>query len=386
MRIRFLKFGGPYWPIFVFVSGFIIIYCRLYRSGWAISTIRQHPVELLHARAELRFKNLLERQSSTPEQAGVEYRRRYGRAPPPGFDKWVEYALARGSPIIDDFDILEEGIAPFYRMGPHHIKDLMRRAAETGSDGLGLCMFEDGGFAANDNCHDDWTNDMMVALGDAALRLPNVTILLNFQDEPTILPSSLDDDSTISFNSFDHQSIRPLVQAACDRIGPRSARNEAGTVQTYGLPFVQDIHQEKDICAHPEYAGMHGLFVAPDTFRQMPVRIPLLSAGAPHPSPISSFRRLSIHGSRIDMPPRRTRGGRRKECRVLGRQYDRKPRNSRRVIMAFVSPAEARGPGNEQGAARVHIPQGVVWLLQAIQVCIARRFVIPHPANRCNTV
>ncbi len=162
----------------------------------------------------------------------------------------------------------------------------------------------------------------MVALGDATLRVPNVTLLVNFLDEPAILPSSLDDDSAASWNRFYHESIGHLVRATCDRIGRRKGISRAETIQraetihTYGLPLVLNVEEEKDACAHPEYDGMHGLFIAPDTFRQMPVRMPILTAGAPHLLPISSFHRPSTHGRPTDMLPGQTSRGRRKRNAV----------------------------------------------------------------------
>jgi hypothetical protein len=47
-----------------------------------------HPVLLLMKEGEERFKQKLARQSKTFEQAVGEYRRRYGRSPPKGFDIW----------------------------------------------------------------------------------------------------------------------------------------------------------------------------------------------------------------------------------------------------------------------------------------------------------
>ena len=47
-----------------------------------------HPVHALIDNAEKRWKNLLERQSSTLDEAAQEYKRRYKRNPPAGFDAW----------------------------------------------------------------------------------------------------------------------------------------------------------------------------------------------------------------------------------------------------------------------------------------------------------
>jgi hypothetical protein len=47
-----------------------------------------HPIPELIQRAEEAWQTKLDKQSKTLEEAVAEYRRRYGRAPPRGFDHW----------------------------------------------------------------------------------------------------------------------------------------------------------------------------------------------------------------------------------------------------------------------------------------------------------
>ncbi|KAH8891960.1 hypothetical protein GQ53DRAFT_781659 [Thozetella sp. PMI_491] len=251
--------------------------------------LRQHPVELLHARAERQFLDLVSRQSTTPEEAAIHYTARYGRAPPPGYDKWVEYALAYGSPIIDDFDILYEGLDPFYSMSAQHIRGLTHRtmqlSQETDKGIFGICTFVDGEFTQGTNCKESWAGEMMMVLGDAALQVPNVDLFINFLDEPSVLPTALDDSSALTVINRDHRPLGKFVTAACNRVGRRILRtkNRDERIPTLGLPFVLDVDDEKDVCLHPSYTDMHGIFLSPDTFRHIPVRVPMLTAGAPHP-------------------------------------------------------------------------------------------------------
>lgn len=48
----------------------------------------RHPIFSLVERAEVQWQQKLNRQSKSLSEAFVEYQRRYGRKPPPGFDKW----------------------------------------------------------------------------------------------------------------------------------------------------------------------------------------------------------------------------------------------------------------------------------------------------------
>ncbi|PHH73337.1 hypothetical protein CDD80_3898 [Ophiocordyceps camponoti-rufipedis] len=52
-------------------------------------------------------------QSQSYEAARDEYHRRYKLQPPPGFEEWYKFALARGAAIIDEFDTIFKSISPF---------------------------------------------------------------------------------------------------------------------------------------------------------------------------------------------------------------------------------------------------------------------------------
>src|SRR4051812_41966915 len=87
-----------------------------------------HPVEHLHFAAAAQFEALLERQSTTLEDAVLEYKRRYSRNPPPGFHKWFKYAREHNSPIIDDYDDLMRSLEPFFKLSAAEVRRLMDRA------------------------------------------------------------------------------------------------------------------------------------------------------------------------------------------------------------------------------------------------------------------
>ncbi|KAJ5653659.1 hypothetical protein N7490_000662 [Penicillium lividum] len=53
------------------------------------------------------------------------------------------------------------------------------------------------------------------------------------------------------------------------------------TVNSFDLPFVQDISSTRDICKHPNYRNMHGLFMSPTSFRLIKGMVPVLSPGSP---------------------------------------------------------------------------------------------------------
>ena len=88
-----------------------------------------HPVDYLIADAEVQHKafTLQAMKSKTVIAASNVYRLRYGRDPPPRFDKWYDYAKHQSSIIIDDFDSIHEDLLPFWAMSPSAIR---RRVSE----------------------------------------------------------------------------------------------------------------------------------------------------------------------------------------------------------------------------------------------------------------
>lgn len=60
--------------------------------------------------------------SKTLGDATTEYRKRYGLPPPPNFDKWYEFATARDSVVIDNFDQIFDELLPFWGIAPSEIR------------------------------------------------------------------------------------------------------------------------------------------------------------------------------------------------------------------------------------------------------------------------
>ena len=86
-----------------------------------------HPIPKLMADAQTKFKKMLTRQSNTLAEAVEEYKRRYGRNPPKGFDEWFTFAKENGVKIIDEYDQLVRDLEPFWDMGG---EELRRRAVQ----------------------------------------------------------------------------------------------------------------------------------------------------------------------------------------------------------------------------------------------------------------
>lgn len=76
----------------------------------------EHPIPRLMADAERQFRALLSRQSHSLRGAVTEYKRRYGRNPPKGFDAWWRFVQKNKVKIIDEYDGLVSDLQPFWEM------------------------------------------------------------------------------------------------------------------------------------------------------------------------------------------------------------------------------------------------------------------------------
>jgi hypothetical protein len=79
-------------------------------------SVAEHPIPHLMDDAERRFRALLSRQSRSLRAAVKEYKRRYGRNPPKGFDEWWRFAQANKVKMIDEYDGLISDLQPYWGM------------------------------------------------------------------------------------------------------------------------------------------------------------------------------------------------------------------------------------------------------------------------------
>ncbi|TFK28272.1 hypothetical protein FA15DRAFT_678492 [Coprinopsis marcescibilis] len=79
--------------------------------------------------AETRYRTKLGSQSKTLKAAVTEYKRRYNRSPPLGFDDWWMFAERNEVKLVDEYDGLMEDLAPFWKLSG---KELRSRAAQAG--------------------------------------------------------------------------------------------------------------------------------------------------------------------------------------------------------------------------------------------------------------
>lgn len=177
-------------------------------------TTESHPIARLIAQAEETFKPVQSRQSTSLEDAVIEYRRRYKAPPPPNFDKWYKFAKNRGVQMIDEYDTIYHLLLPFWALEPVTIRERTREAIGF-DNALFAVMIRDGkvkkiseGGGDNAKWHRDAIRDMLKIF---VQYLPDMDLAFNIHDEPRVV--------------LQHDDLSRYVQIATDVSIPRAYNN-----------------------------------------------------------------------------------------------------------------------------------------------------------------
>lgn len=257
---------------------------RLAQSS-ALEHIDKHPVEVLIREAKTDFDVLLRNQSNTFPAAYAEYQRRYGFDPPRGFEEWYKFAQAHQSPIIDEFDIISDGIAPFLAMSGKEVLERMIQVYDQPDHELWSCAMS--GQPVQTQCsHHGRENDRNNAdfFNRITGRIPSsldLKFLLNHLDEPTVIipPQSQQANKPIITNVGGQRAWEALTKYCSSR--KTTSPDRKAPIETYGLPFVTNRKSAVDLCEHVEYSEMHGFLAMPESLRLTEGLVPVLSTGAP---------------------------------------------------------------------------------------------------------
>jgi len=231
--------------------------------------------------AVTRFNKMQARQSKTKEEAVAHYRTRYGRAPPPGFEDWVAFAFANNATIIDDYDRIEADLQPFRSLGLTQKQIYARMASAWDknrfvaqpSEALGHLTVKDGKLHLGDHLiQEDFTGTVRRVLDPIVSKLPDLTILYNWYDEPRlVLPSEKGgkpDSDIVEWEDYSHTSTWDVVRRPCETLSQ-------STSPRYTFP----LSEQKDVCTiSSSQRNRHGFYVAPANFHMTQDIFPMLSS------------------------------------------------------------------------------------------------------------
>lgn len=274
-----------------------------------------HPIAYLATEAEAKFQQMVDRQSKTLDEACAEYRRRYGREPPPYFDVWFETAQLNDVVLVDEFDSMMASLDPLWGV-PAAV--LRRRVEDAlGSDQTFMLRFEfnDHRLKYPSSRFGQWMSEQIYHwfTWDIKDTLPSsFTFAMNIMDEPNVvvphdvLESLAEDGARPGHGSGPSQGVEflelsnqtsDLVMSSCSSSPEQKSQSRSPKLSELG--FLSDVSLSKDICQFPNLRHLHGLLQSPESLNLTQTLVPIFSQGR-----LSCFQDLLIpspfYTSRLD--------------------------------------------------------------------------------------
>jgi hypothetical protein len=244
-----------------------------------------HPIELLHLSGKRKYDNMLSSQSKSVGAAITEYRRRYHRDPPQGFDRWAQLALDNDMLFIDEFDGMTKAFEPYRQVEPNVLAEILERVLDMNLDDLVVVKIENTEFTTSSdkfwNYHGEFLHDWLANPLFEGL-LPNVTIILNTFDEskvvidPKYAQPTLDQAADLDFTNLGKTHPWSKMTGNCHDTSSMPEMADAVAIN-----FVANLTQTQDICQHREYEKLHGFFNTPGNLNLAQLPVPLFSQARP---------------------------------------------------------------------------------------------------------
>lgn len=262
----------------------------------------EHPLAHIVHQAQQDFSDMLNRQSRTLEQATKEYIRRYGRKPPPNFDKWFELAAQYDFLLVDEFDRVTHALEPFWGVPPLVIRSIVQETLRMHFP-QDLSMFQIRGHAVNESTGHFFSRSMARLLQPGwANLLPDMTLVANAWDEPNVvIPRDVLDMAIQQARSSrgqqlseEESSAKPprfldlggqnpiedmILSCPADSPARNPVCNPPGPKDP--LPFVRNRTHSMDVCENCSIQRQLGLLMSPNTMRLTHSMVPVWSQSKP---------------------------------------------------------------------------------------------------------
>ncbi|RCI12369.1 hypothetical protein L249_0141 [Ophiocordyceps polyrhachis-furcata BCC 54312] len=273
-----------------------------------------HPIDKLMYDAQRSFAKLISSESKSLDEAAQAYRMRRGRHPPPGFDKWYEFARSHNALIVEDFfDQIYHDLEPFWDMDPLN----MRRQASQFEMTINI---RNGSATAGSDWF--WTQIWLKMVKEIQKYLPDMDIALNAMDEPRIvaawenvnkhvtkaaksrrlprarsvisdfqkLPDPNKAELAAKVPDIDWDETEPYWLIARRGCSPNSLARTKPLQTSFAEPpiinndyanqhlyrgYVSNYTKSNDICHQPDLQGLQGLLIKPLTTKATDVLFPL---------------------------------------------------------------------------------------------------------------
>ncbi|KAF2786759.1 glycosyltransferase family 90 protein [Melanomma pulvis-pyrius CBS 109.77] len=260
-----------------------------------------HPIDYLMKKAYGTYRTLLEKQTTNLPSATAAYRSRRGRHPPPGFDRWFQYAKEHDAVIVEEFfDQIYHDLNPFWGV---HAKQIRQQAKHFSQ----VISVRNGNVSVKTDKDRVWMNLWSDLITNIQEWLPDVDVPINVMDESrvivpwedinqyikteqssrTLIPlkevvtqftglKQLDDDpgTLTEISWIDEGRFWDTARVGCSPDSP--SRNMSAVTDFKGPPpdisgfpegsfegYVANWTSTKDPCLQPDLQEIHGTFVEP---------------------------------------------------------------------------------------------------------------------------
>lgn len=180
-----------------------------------------HPIDPLIQNAENEFASKLSKSTQTLADAAAAYRKRRGRHPPPGFDKWYEFATERDAIIVEDFwDQIYHDLEPFWGVRPTKIRKDAREFDMR-------VQIRDGKASTSSDWF--WTQIWLELIQTVEHLLPDMDLALNPMDEPRMVVPWEDIDAYMNKAAETRRlvGVESVVSSFTTQIGEASQEDES---------------------------------------------------------------------------------------------------------------------------------------------------------------
>jgi hypothetical protein len=149
------------------------------RGRIASSTEDPHPIVNLIQSANKDFEELRQKETLDLPSAAKRYRQKRGRHPPPGFERWWQYAAENEVVMVEEFwDQIYHDLNPLWALDP---KEMLKDVHSY--DNLIMVRNGSADFIGGHFWMPIWTQ----LVDDIAEHLPDMDLAMNIMDEPRLL-------------------------------------------------------------------------------------------------------------------------------------------------------------------------------------------------------
>ncbi|KAJ7651143.1 glycosyltransferase family 90 protein [Roridomyces roridus] len=243
-----------------------------------------HPIFDLIDRAKAAWKDKLERASTTLPEAVIEYRRRYKRDPPKGFDVWWNWAREHDVLLPDEYDQIYHDLEPFWGIEPKSLSAIRQDLeAKVESYTIGRVDWKGKLSVLNTSLTPQYAGhflkgakSIIALLADIEDLLPPFRAVVSPQDSPNRVSDYFVEQATrqaaaekrvIHRKDFPKGNttgwLSPCAPDSPARNALRDLEGHPPPKATTGHTFIYDHKLAMNPCLHPRHFWQHGLFIWP---------------------------------------------------------------------------------------------------------------------------